>query len=164
MAATGAKAVVEVGTGTGITGLAIFNGMADDGILTTIDSDAQHQGAAKSAFASAAIDAGRARLITGIPGEVLPRLTDAAYDVVVINDPAADPQGYFEQALRLLRVGGVVVFARALGDAATAADPGQRDPKTNAFRELGDAAKAHENTVTALLPLDDGILIAVKQA
>ena len=164
VAAAVAKAVVEVGTGTGITGLAIFAGMATDGILTTIDADAQHQSAAKTAFASAAVDAGRARLITGAPGDVLPRLTDAAYDVVVINDPSADPQGYFEQALRLLRPGGVVVIARALGEGSKVADLGQRDPQTSALRELCDAAKANEETVSALVPLDEGILVAVKQA
>ncbi|MGB3676434.1 MAG: class I SAM-dependent methyltransferase [Candidatus Nanopelagicales bacterium] len=164
VAATGAKAVVEVGTGTGISGLAIFDGLDDDGILTTIDADAQHQSAAKAAFTSAGIDSGRARLITGVPGEVLPRLTDAAYDVVVVNDPSAAPVGYFEQALRLLRTGGVVVFARALGEGSKVADLGQRDPHTTGLRELGDAAKAHEGTVTALLPLDDGILVAVKHS
>ena len=164
VAATGAKAVVEVGSGTGISGLAIFAGMADDGILTTIDVDAAHQSAAKAAFAAASIDSGRARLITGAPQEVLPRLTDAAYDVVVINDPSADPQGFFDQALRLLRVGGVVVLARALGEGSKVADSGQRDPQTTALRELGEAAKAQEGTVSALIPLDEGTLVAVKQA
>lgn len=164
VASTGAKAVVEVGTGTGITGLAIFDGLAADGILTTIDADAQHQSAAKTAFAAAQVDAGRARLITGVPSDVLPRLTDAAYDVVVINDPSADPQGYFEQSLRLLRTGGVVVIARALGEGSKVVDPGQRDPQTSALRELCDAAKANEAVVSALLPLDEGVLVAVKQA
>jgi len=164
VAAAGAKAVVEVGSGTGISGLAIFAGMTDDGILTTIDADAAHQSAAKAAFAAESIDSGRARLITGAPQEVLPRLTDAAYDVVVINDPSADPQGYFEQALRLLRVGGVVVLTGALGEGSKVADASQRDPQTTALRELGEFAKSQEGTVSALIPLDEGTLIAVKQA
>lgn len=164
IAATGARAVVEVGTGTGITGLAIFRGMSPDGVLTTIDADGNHQSAAKAAFAAAEIDHGRARLITGVPGEVLPRLTDGGYDAVVINDPSSDPQVYLEQALRLLRTGGVVVLANALGDGARATDPGQRDPQTSALRELGDSVKANEDLVSALLPLDNGLLIAVKQS
>lgn len=164
VAATGARAVVEVGTGTGVSGLAIFGGMADDGVLTTIDADGNHQSAAKAAFSAANIDPGRARLITGVPSEVLPRLTDAAYDAVVINDLAADPGAYLDQALRLLRVGGVVVLANVLGNDRAAADPIQRDPRTTALRELGESVKANDNLTAALLPLDDGLLVAVKRA
>ena len=163
VAATGARAVVEVGTGAGVSGLAIFGGMNDDGILTTIDADGNHQSAAKAALSAAGIDPGRARLITGVPSEVLPRLTDGAYDAVVINDLAPEPGLYLEQALRLLRAGGVVVFAGALGEGSRASDPAQRDPQAVALRELGDAAKANEELVTALLPLDDGLLVAVKK-
>lgn len=164
VAATGARAVVEVGTGAGVTGLAIFQGMTDDGVLTTIDADGNHQSIAKSAFSAADIDHGRTRLITGVPAEVLPRLTDGAYDAVVINDLNSDPAQYLEQALRLLRAGGVVVISHALGAAARATDPSQRDPQANALRELGEAVKSNEDLVTALLPLDDGLLVAVKRS
>ncbi len=155
--------MVEVGTGAGVSGLAIFGGMTSDGILTTIDADGNHQSAAKAAFSGAAIDPGRARLITGVPSEVLPRLTDGAYDAVVINDLTGEPAFYLDQALRLLRSGGVVVFAGALGEGARASDPAQRDPQATALRDLGEAAKANEELVTALLPLDNGLLVAVKK-
>ena len=164
IAATGARAVVEVGTGTGLTGLAIFQGMSADGVLTTIDADGNHQSEAKAAFAAAEIDPGRARLITGVPREVLPRLTDGGYDAVVVNDPSSDPQVYVEQALRLLRAGGIVVVANSLGDGASVTDPGQRDPHTSALRELGNSIKANDALVSALLPLDNGLLVAVKQS
>lgn len=162
IAATGAKAAVEVGTGTGITGLAIVAGMAPDAILTTIDADASHQAAAKSAFRAAGIDSGRTRLITGAPAEVLPRLTDGGYDAVVINDLGSDPQAFYEQALRLLRTGGVMVITGALGAGHAVADPSIRDDRTTALRDLNDAAKSNENLTCALLPFNDGTILAVK--
>src|SRR5665647_1189834 len=87
-AAVNAKAVVEVGTGAGVSGLWLLSGMPSDGILTTID----HQ-AAKQAFAAAGVAPQRTRVITGRALDVLPRLTDAAYDMVVIDaDKTEYPQ------------------------------------------------------------------------
>ncbi len=158
-----AQAVVEVGTGAGVSGLLLLSAMRPDGILTTIDADAGHQAAAKDAFSSSDIPSGRARLITGEPLDVLPRLADASYDMVVINTPSNDFTSYFEQALRLLRVGGVVVFTAALGLDGGVADPAQRDPGTVALRTLGQRIKDHEGLVAALLPVGDGLLAAVKR-
>src|SRR5580765_8950489 len=90
-AATSAKSVVEVGTGAGVSGLYLLAGMAADGVLTTIDVEGEHQRAAKEAFGEAGIAAGRYRLINGSAAEVLPRLRDAAYDIVFVD---ADKSAY----------------------------------------------------------------------
>ena len=47
---SGGKAVVEVGTGAGVSGLWLLSGMRDDGVLTTIDIEPEHQRIAKQAF------------------------------------------------------------------------------------------------------------------
>src|SRR5690349_19725119 len=73
-AAVGARSVVEIGTGTGVSGLHLFAGMAPDGILTTIDIEAEYQRAAKKAFIEAGIAPTRTRLINGRALDVLPRL------------------------------------------------------------------------------------------
>ncbi|MBC7290289.1 MAG: hypothetical protein H5T83_02985, partial [Actinotalea sp.] len=54
-AALRASAVVEVGTGTGVSGLWLLRGMNPDGVLTTIDTEAEHQRAAKQTFADAGV-------------------------------------------------------------------------------------------------------------
>ena len=84
-AAVKAKSVVEVGTGAGTSGLWMLQGMPEDGILTTIDVEAEHQGVAKKAYAEAGIAHQRTRVITGRALDVLPRMTDGAYDMVVID-------------------------------------------------------------------------------
>src|SRR5882757_5074250 len=62
-AATGARTVVEVGTGAGVSGLYLMGGMADGGQFISIDIEGEHQRAAKDAFAEAGIPATRYRLI-----------------------------------------------------------------------------------------------------
>src|ERR1700712_2312922 len=68
--ATGARAVVEVGTGAGVSGLYLLDGMAEDGVLTTIDVEGEHQRAAKEAFGEAQVAPSRFRLINGSAVEV----------------------------------------------------------------------------------------------
>lgn len=101
-------------------------------------------------------------MITGQAAEVLPRLADAAYDLVVINDIGTNPASYLTQSLRLLRQGGALIIEGALGNNGAVADPSNREAHTVALRELADAVKLNESLVSVLLPLGDGLLIAVK--
>jgi predicted O-methyltransferase YrrM len=161
-AATGAHNVVEVGTGAGVSGLYLLGGMATDGILTTIDVESEHQRAAKTAFTEAGMAPARFRLINGSATEVLPRLRDAAYDLVLIDADKTSYGSYYEQALRLLRPGGVVAFDNALWHDRVA-DSTQRDAETTVLRDLGKAVRDDDRLVSALLAVGDGLLVAAKR-
>ncbi|NYG56677.1 O-methyltransferase [Nocardioides perillae] len=157
-----ARAVVEVGTGTGVSGLWLLRGMRSDGVLTTVDVEAEHQRLAKQTFAEAGIAASRARTIPGAALEVLPRLTDGHYDLVFCDGDKREYAAYLDEAMRLLRPGGVVVFDNALWHDRVA-DPAQRDEQTVAIRELGRTIAAHDSLVPLLLPVGDGLLLAKKE-
>lgn len=161
-AATGARKVVEVGTGTGVSGLWMLRGMSPDGVLTTIDREPEHQRLAKVAFTDEGVPHTRMRLIPGRALDVLPRLKDDDYDLVHCDGDKTEYAEYYEHALRLLRAGGVVAFDNALWHDKVA-DPAQRDPETVAIRELTKAMREDERVVPLLLPLGDGLLAAVKR-
>jgi predicted O-methyltransferase YrrM len=156
-----ARAVVEIGTGTGVSGVWMLRGMRADGVLTTVDVEAEHQRLAKQSFADAGIPANRARTIAGAALEVLPRLTDGHYDLVFCDGDKREYGAYLSEALRLLRPGGVVAFDNALWHDRVA-DPSQRDAETTAIRDLGDTVRAHDFLLPALLPVGDGLLLAKK--
>lgn len=160
-AAVGARTVVEVGTGTGVSGLYLLAGMRDDGVLTSVDFESEHQRLAREAFTEAGIAPNRTRLISGPALEVLPRLTDGAYDLVFCDAEKTEYVEYLERAIRLLRPGGLVAFDNALWHNRVA-DSAQRDPETLAIRELGRAVSEHDALTPALLPVGDGLLAAVK--
>jgi predicted O-methyltransferase YrrM len=160
--AAGARSVVEVGTGAGVSGLYLLGGMATDGILTTIDVEGENQRAAKEAYGAAGIAPSRYRLINGSAAEVLPRLRDEAYDLVFVDADKAEYPLYFEQALRLLRPGGVVAFDNALWHDRVA-DAAQRDPDTLILRDLGRAVRDDERLVSALVAAGDGLLVGAKR-
>ncbi len=157
-----ARSVVEIGTGTGVAGVWLLRGMHPEGVLTSIDTETEHQKLARETFTEEGVAPNRARLITGRALEVLPRLTDGAYDLVLVDGDKQDYTDHLVEALRLLRPGGVVVFDNALWSNRVA-DPAQRDPDTVAIRELGKTVREHEELVSALLPVGDGLLVAVRR-
>ncbi|MEZ5115164.1 MAG: O-methyltransferase [Candidatus Nanopelagicales bacterium] len=159
-AATDARAVVEIGTGAGVSGAWLLAGMHPDGVLTSIDVEAEHQRAARATFAGLGVAPSRARLITGRALDVLPRLTDGAYDLVFVDGDKAEYHACLQQALRLLRPGGVVAFDNVLWHDRVA-DPAQRDRDTVALRELAVTVRDESRLVPALLPVGDGLLVAV---
>jgi predicted O-methyltransferase YrrM len=157
-----ARKVVEIGTGTGVSSLWLLRGMAPDGVLTSIDTEGEHQRLAKQALTEESVPHTRLRLITGRALEVLPRLVDGDYDLVLCDGDKREYADYLEHAVRLLRTGGVVAFDNALWHDRVA-DPAQRDPETVAIRELGRAVRDDERLVPLMLPVGDGLLLAVKR-
>lgn len=163
LAATiGARAVVEIGTGTGVSGLWLLRGMAADGVLTSIDVDPENQRAARSAFLAAGYGPSRLRLINGMGLEVLPRLTDAAYDLVFVDAQPVEYPRHVDEAVRLLRPGGLVVLDDVLrGGRMGHAEA--TDPATVAVREAARQVRDDERLVPVLLPVGDGLLCALRK-
>jgi predicted O-methyltransferase YrrM len=160
-ASLAAKSVVEIGTGCGTSGIWLLRGMRKDGVLTSVDVDPEHQRLARKAFTDAGFAANRYRLIGGKAGDVLPRLTDGGYDMVFCDADKHEYPAYLTAAVRLLRAGGVVAFDNALWGGRVAVRS-YTDPETSAIREVCDLVREDARLVPVLLPLGDGLLVAVK--
>ena len=139
-----------------------MRGMRPDGVLTTVDIEAEHQRLAKRAFTEAGIAPQRVRLISGAALEVLPRLTAGHYDLVFCDGDKQEYPQYLEQARRLLRPGGVVAFDNSLWHDRVA-DPAVRDPDTLAVRETLSSVADDDGLLSVLLPVGDGLLLAQKR-
>ncbi|MGA5818974.1 O-methyltransferase [Kitasatospora sp. NPDC094028] len=161
-AALDAKAVAEIGTGTGVSGVYLLRGMRPDGVLTTVDSEPVRQQLAREAYQAAGFAANRSRFIPGRALEVLPRLADGQYDLVFCDGDPAESREYLLEALRLLRPGGMVCFEGVFQEGRLA-EPDLQDPQTGAVRDLVQAVRESDALLPALLPVSDGLLCAVKR-
>ncbi|MGH3431868.1 MAG: O-methyltransferase [Thermocrispum sp.] len=162
--AVGARAVVELGTGAGVSGLYLLRGMAgrgEDGVLTSIDIEPEFHRAARTAFSEAGFQAGRSRLILGRAVDVLPRLTAGGYDLVFVDAAKAEYAHYFEQGVQLLRPGGVIAFNDVLSKGKPV-DPVRRDTEAMALREVARAVAGDERLMPTLLPVGGGLLAAAR--
>jgi predicted O-methyltransferase YrrM len=161
-AAGSAKAVVEIGTGTGVSGVWLLRGMRPDGVLTTIDVEAEHQRLARRIFAEAGFAPSRTRIIAGYALDVVPRLADGVYDLVFVDAEVAEYGACVAAARRLLRPGGVLVVNGALAGGRIG-DPAARDEDTVTIREVVKAMREADEWVPALLPAGHGLLCAVRR-
>ncbi|HYK71214.1 MAG TPA: class I SAM-dependent methyltransferase [Streptosporangiaceae bacterium] len=161
-AAVGARAVVEIGTGCGTSGIWLLRGMRPGAVLTTVDVEPEHQRLARAAYLAAGFPASRYRLIGGLALDVLPRLADGAYDVVFCDADRQEYGDYLVAALRLLRPGGLIIFNGVLPGGS----PMERMPaeaEVRAAAELREQVRSDERLVPLLLPVGNGLLAAAKQ-
>ena len=155
-AATGARSIVEIGTGAGVSGLWLLRG-APQAVLTSIDNEPEHLAAARQAFSDARVAPTKARFITGRAADVLPRMNEASYDIVLVD---ADPENvidYVEHGLRLVRTGGMVLVPRILGGGRVA-DPVQRDEVTSAYRSLVQETQESSAVLATVSTSGEGLL------
>ncbi|MEY4993181.1 MAG: hypothetical protein RIS82_303 [Actinomycetota bacterium] len=160
--ALGAKAIVEAGTGTGISGLWLLSG-APNAVLATIDSDPEAQIAARKAFVDAGIATNHTRVISGRAIDVMSNMADAAYDMVFLDADRDTLEAQLHEASRLLRPGGVVAIAHALWRDRVP-DPAMRDDATAVYRDVLRFFANNSDFVSALSPSGDGLLLASKRA
>jgi predicted O-methyltransferase YrrM len=168
--AVGARTVVEIGTGCGSSGIWLLRGMRTGGTLTSVDIEPEYQRMARKAFTAAGFAQSQGRLILGRALDVLPRLSDGAYDMVHCDADVRDYPDYLIAAMRLLRPGGVVAFNNPLAvpdgfePGSDAADEAAFDD--SAFEDTPDVTeqvRTDERLVPLLVPLEGGLLAAVKR-
>ncbi|PQZ95963.1 methyltransferase [Arthrobacter sp. MYb227] len=160
-ATSGARNVVEVGSGVGVSGTCLMRGLGAQAALTTIDIDVDHLAAAREAFTEAGFDHSRIRAISGRAEAVLPRLTDAAYDIVFLDADKLNLAEYLSQAIRLVKVGGMILLHDAF-DQHRVAKPAVRLPSTIATRNATKMLQSDERFRTSLVPTGAGLLIAAR--
>ncbi len=162
VSATQAKAVVEVGTGVGVSGLWMLSGN-DQAVLATIETEGEYLNHAKTAFTNAGIPSSRLRIINGKSQEVLANLADAAYDLVFLDADRETLDQQVIEASRLLRPGGVLAIAHALWRDRVP-DLVLRDDNTQIYRDVLQTIKNIDQFISVLSPAGDGLLLASKRA
>lgn len=160
-AATGARQIVEIGTGFGVSTLWLLIG-APDAFLTSIDIEPEYQQSARELLTEAGVSPARARLISGAASTVLPRMSDGTYDLVLVDADPASVIEHVEHGLRIARPGGTVAVARALQNGRVA-DPARRDDVTASYRALITEVAASDAVVSAVSPVGDGLLLLTKR-
>jgi predicted O-methyltransferase YrrM len=148
-ATTDARHVVEIGSAAGVSALWLLRGMSGRGVLTSVEHDGHRHGLATTAYEEAGATE-RVRAILGDADQVLPRLSDAGYDLVVVQGRPAEYPSHLEHALRLLRPGGMLVARGVL----------RRGDDADALAGFVGALADDERLACTILPIDGGVALA----
>jgi predicted O-methyltransferase YrrM len=159
---TGAKSVVEIGTNSGVSGLWVLQGLPNDGVLTTIDAEREHSKIARTVFEEADIPSTKYRIITGNLIDVVGKLADNSYELIITRD-AMDLFEIVQESFRLLKSGGLLIIDQALSNGKVA-DSTQRDPESIARRDAIKVIKEDARWSSSVIPIGAGTLVAHKLA
>ncbi|MEL0237321.1 MAG: O-methyltransferase [Aquiluna sp.] len=160
-AIAGAKSIVEVGTGAGVSSLWLLSA-SDDSTLTTIDEEPEYQNVARDNFKAAGILPSRIRVITGRASSVLGNMAEAAYDLVFLDLDPNDLAAVLGQAVSIAKPGGVIVLAHALWRDRVP-NPALREDETDAIRKVIDHFATDEGYLTTMSMVGDGLLVVAKR-
>lgn len=159
--AVGARRVLEIGTLGGYSGIWIARALPPDGKLITIEHDSKHVDAARRAFAEADVSH-KIELLEGDAREVLPRLTPE-FDAVFVDADKEPLASYYREAMRLLKVGGLLLCDNALLQERVVDQADDADD-VRGVREFNRLAASDGGLAATIIPIRDGLLVGLKLA
>lgn len=164
---------LDIGTFTGHSAGAMARGMENGGTVITIDVNDKYKSIAEQYWKKEGIADRIDYRIEPVGAEsqggarkVLEELVNnweelGTYDIVFIDADKTGYKHYYEEALKLLRPGGKVIFDNMLWSGRVT-DPNANDPNTDALRDLNMEISRDPRVDAVLLNADDGIMIAEK--
>ncbi|MGH7897041.1 MAG: O-methyltransferase [Candidatus Binatia bacterium] len=158
----GARRAVEIGTFTGYSAISIARGLTADGCLLCCDVNQEWTAIARRYFREAGLEAKIEVRIAPALDTLRSLSHDAVFDFGFIDADKEAHGRYYEEILKRLRPGGLVVIDNVLWGGSVA-DPANRSASTQAIRELNDRIAADERVDIAIVPVADGVTIARKR-
>ncbi len=152
---------VAITPAASVVGLYLLAGMSENGILTCIDPEAEHQASAKQTFRDAGYSSSRGRFLPSRPLDIMGRLANDTYQVIYAEVPALDMPALVKAAWPLLHQHGTLVLANSLLD-GTVADSSRTDRDTAAAREADEIARSLEGAAVTRLPYGAGLTLVTK--
>jgi predicted O-methyltransferase YrrM len=161
----GAKRCIEIGVFTGYSSLAVAMALPEDGSILALDVSDEWTSIARRYWKKAGVDH-KIDLRLGKAMSTLDTLISlresGRYDMAFIDADKPSYLGYFERCLELVRRGGLIVVDNTLWSGRVA-DPANKDVDTIALRAFNDALHHDERIDVALLPVGDGVTLALKR-
>jgi O-methyltransferase len=158
----GVRRALEVGTFTGYSALAVAEAMDSDGRLIACDVSDEWTSIGKPHWAKAGV-AHKIDLRLGPAVTTLDALiaqgASGTFDFAFIDADKSNYDNYYERALKLVRVGGLIGIDNTLWNGAVV-DASRQDADTKAIRALNAKVHADARVDTMLLPIGDGLTLA----
>lgn len=160
----GAKKTLEIGVFTGYSSLAVALALPSNGKLVACDSSEEYTAIASRYWQKAGV-ADKIELHLAPALETLDSLIaqkqENTFDFAFIDADKSNYLNYYERTLRLIRPGGLIAIDNVLWDGKVA-DPEVRDNRTNTIRELNQKLHQDLRVAISLLPIADGLTLALK--
>ncbi|HWC62194.1 MAG TPA: class I SAM-dependent methyltransferase [Rhizomicrobium sp.] len=159
----GAKRIIEVGSFTGYSALAMAEALPESGRLVALDVSKEFTDIAQGYWKRASVDKKiELRLGPALPSlEKMIAASEGPFDLVFIDADKTGYDGYYEAALKLLRPGGVIALDNMLYSGEVAAK--RQGASAAALAALNTKIHADHRVDMALATIGDGLMLARKR-
>lgn len=161
----GAKQTLEIGVFTGYSSLCVALALPDDGRMVACDINEDYTATAKRYWTLAGVDH-KIDLRLAPALETLDRLIEdgeeGTYDFAFIDADKESEYDYYERCLKLIRPGGLIAIDNVLWNGKVV-DSEINDPETKAIREFNARLKDDQRVELSLVPIADGLTLAMKR-
>jgi predicted O-methyltransferase YrrM len=162
----GARKTLEVGVFTGYSSLVVALALPPEGRIVACDVSEEYTAIATQFWQQAGV-AHKIDLKIGPAVETLDGLIAAGesgtFDFAFIDADKSSYDTYYEQAMKLVRPGGLIAIDNVLWSGRVA-DPDTQDNRTKAIRALNDKLHQDERISLSLVPIADGLTLALKRS
>lgn len=160
----GARRTLEIGVFTGYSSLAVALALPADGTIVACDVSEEFTAIARRYWRAAEVEQ-KIELHLAPASATLDRLLTEGqaerFDFAFIDADKGNYDAYYERALRLVRRGGLIAIDNVLWDGKVA-DVAAQDEDTVAIRALNVKLRDDERIALSLLPVADGMTLAMK--
>lgn len=161
----GARRVLEIGVYTGYSALCMASALPPDGRLVACDMSEEWTRIARRYWHAAGV-ADRIDLRLAPAMDTLAALLadgqEASFDFAFIDADKREYQDYFEETLKLLRVGGLMAIDNTLWNGSVI-DPDDKSEDTIAIRSFNEYLHGDDRISLSLVPIGDGLTLARKR-
>ncbi len=155
-----ARRVLEIGTYTGYAAISMAMGVADGGLVHTIDINDELEDIVRDFVRRSGMEE-RIRFHVGDAREVIPRLNET-FDLVFMDADKRQYMDYYRLVFDRVRPGGMIVADDVLWDGKVV-DAGSRDAQTRGISEFNDFVQSDFRVENILLPVRHGLMLIRKK-
>ena len=153
------KRIIEVGTYTGYSGICLAEGLQADGLLYSLDINAELEELITNYWKEAGI-LDKTRLHIGNALEIIPDLQET-WDLAFIDADKINYYNYYELILPSMRKGGLIIADNVLWSGKVTEE--KKDKDTAALHEFNEKIQADPRVDNVLLPVRDGLMLIYKK-
>jgi predicted O-methyltransferase YrrM len=155
------RRILEIGTFTGYSTICLAEGLAEDGIIHTIEINTELEEMLNEHFKSTNVDK-KVRLHFGHASQVFVQIDEKSFDLVFIDADKKNNLHYFNLVIDSVRSGGLIIIDNVLWKGKVYGNE-ENDADTRSIRELNDQVAKDDRVEKLILPVRDGILLIRKK-
>ena len=155
------KQILEIGTYTGYSAICLAEGLAKDGVIHTIDNNAELEEISSKYFLEAGLS-NSIKQYLGEAKEIIPKI-DQNFDLVFIDADKENYLNYYHLVFEKLNKGGVIIADNVLWSGKVIQEIKKNDKETQSIIEFNNFVQNDNRVVNVLLPIRDGLMVVCKK-